>query len=189
MRDAAFDRASGLITITFSEAVDPATLTVGAAGDAIEIEDAEDPAAPLQSGQLTVAGRVAALQLDTAQLAWWRDRPVRLAVGPPAADAEGNVMANRFETVFFPGSSSGLAGGFLFGETYDDHDRPAARRGGRRALRRGPAAAGQRAPPPARRWWRCRAKAAAATPWPARWRPAATPCCSRKAATPGWCGG
>jgi RHS repeat-associated protein len=120
VRDASFDRTAGAISIRFSENVDAATLAVGGAGAAINLADAEDPAAPPQTAQLALSGALLSLQLDAGQLAWWRDRPVRLTVGPPAADLEGNPMGSRFETVFFPGSSSGLAGGFLFGETYDD---------------------------------------------------------------------
>lgn len=120
VRDAFFDRVSGVITVTFSEKIAEDTLTLGQAGDAIELEDAEDPDAPPQSAVLQLNENVLTLQLDGGEFAWWRERPVRLSVGPPAADLEGNVMPNRYETVFFPGSSGGLAGGFLFGEAYDD---------------------------------------------------------------------
>jgi len=118
--DARFDRDLARITIELSEPVDPATVAVGGASDAIRVTDAEAPEV-YRAPALSFAGEsTVELALDSASDAWWRDRPVRLQVGPPAADLEGNVTDAVFETVFFPGSSTGLAGGFLFGEAYDD---------------------------------------------------------------------
>ena len=119
---AAFDRDTGVVTVTFSEEIDPATLAVGGAGDALRLTDAEDAGATPQAGTLSFPSdpRRVEIQLDTAADAWWRDRPVRLEVSAPAADLEGNVMLAIFEVVFFPGGEGGLAGGFLFGEAYDD---------------------------------------------------------------------
>lgn len=117
--EARFDRATGIVRIVFSEDMAPATLAVGAAAAAIRLLDAEE-AGTYRTGDPTPQGDSAVdVQLDTAADAWWRDRPVRLQVGPPAADAEGNAMAAVFETVFFPGGGD-PSGGFLFGEAYDD---------------------------------------------------------------------
>lgn len=117
--EARFDRATGIVRVVFSEDMDATTLTVGGAATAIHLLDAEVPGT-YQSGTLTLSGgSTAEIHLDTATGAWWRDRPVRLQAGPPAADAEGNAMAAVFETVFFPGGGD-PAGGFLFGEVYDD---------------------------------------------------------------------
>ncbi|HSF39574.1 MAG TPA: Ig-like domain-containing protein [Thermoanaerobaculia bacterium] len=117
--EARFDRATGIVRVVFSEDMDPATLAVGGAAAAFRLLDAEVPGT-YQSGTLTLLGdSVAEIRLDTADGAWWRDRPVRLQAGPPAADSEGNAMAAVFETVFFPGGGD-PAGGFLFGEAYDD---------------------------------------------------------------------
>ncbi len=120
--------------LVFSETMDQATVSVGGATAAIRVLDAD--ATVYQSGVLTwPASGIAEVALGTAADAWWRDRPVRLQVGPPAADVEGNAMAATFETVFFPGSGD-LSGGFLFGEAYDDAERPSARRRRGAALRR-----------------------------------------------------
>src|SRR6185295_9703666 len=117
--DAQLDRQTGIVRIVFSEPIDAATLAVGGAGAAIRLLDA-DAAGVYQSGTLSQPGdSTAQVQLDTASDAWWRDRPVRLQVGPPAADGEGNARATVFVKVFFPGGGD-LAGGFLFGEVYDD---------------------------------------------------------------------
>ncbi len=117
--EARFDRATGIVRIVFSESMNPATLAVGGAGAAIHLLDAE-VAGAYQAGVLSLPSDSAAqVQLDAAANAWWRDRPVRLQVGPPAADAEGNAMAAVFETVFFPGGGD-PSGAFLFGEAYDD---------------------------------------------------------------------
>jgi RHS repeat-associated protein len=118
--DAAFDREAATIRVVFSEPIDPATVTVGDGTAAVRLADAEAPAI-LRPAVVTFADPLTALlALDPAPEAWWRERPVRLQVGPPAADVEGNPMAAVFETVFFPGSTGGLSGGFLFGEAYDD---------------------------------------------------------------------
>jgi RHS repeat-associated protein len=117
--EARFDRATGKVRVVFSESMDPATLAVGGTGAAIHLLDAE-VAGAYQNGVLSLpSDSTAEVQLDTAANAWWRDRPVRLQVGPPAADAEGNAMAAVFETVFFPGGGD-PSGAFLFGEAYDD---------------------------------------------------------------------
>lgn len=120
--DAQLDRQTGIVRVVFSEAIDAATLTVGgaqAAGAAIRLLDADVPGV-YQSGTLSLPSDSSAeIRLDTTGGAWWRDRPVRLQVGPPAADREGNVLAAVFERVFFPGGGD-LSGGFLFGEVYDD---------------------------------------------------------------------
>ncbi len=117
---ASFDRDAGTIRITFSEAVDPATVAVGDATAAIRLSDAEMPGVYQTATVAFPEATVAELALDGSATAWWRDRPVRLQVGPPAADLEGNAMTAVFETVFFPGAPEGVAGGFLFGEAYDD---------------------------------------------------------------------
>ena len=117
--EARFDRATGIVRVVFSESMNPATLAAGGAGAAIRLLDAE-VAGTYQAGTLSLpSDSTAEIQLDTAANAWWRDRPVRLQVGPPAADAEGNEMAAVFETVFFPGGGD-PSGAFLFGEAYDD---------------------------------------------------------------------
>jgi len=120
--DAQLDRQTGIVRVVFSEPIDPATLAVGGAdpaGAAIHLLDADVPGV-YQSGTLSLpSDSSAAIQLDTASGAWWRDHPVRLQVGPPAADLEGNALATVFEKVFFP-SGGDLAGGVLFGEAYDD---------------------------------------------------------------------
>ena len=118
--DARFDRDLARITIELSEPVDPATVGVGGASDAIRVTDAEASEIYRAPALSFPTETTIELALDGAPGAWWRDRPVRLQVGPPVADLEGNVTDGVFETVFFPGSSSGLSGGFLFGETYDD---------------------------------------------------------------------
>ncbi len=121
VRDAVFDRTTAVITVRFTEDVDPATVAVGQDSDGLRLRDAEDPDSPLQSAGLSfTSADVLTLQLDASPTAFWRDRPVRLQVGPPVADGEGNAMAQVFETVFFPGGDD-LSGGFLFGEVYDDH--------------------------------------------------------------------
>ncbi|HUR74032.1 MAG TPA: Ig-like domain-containing protein, partial [Sporichthya sp.] len=117
--EARFDRAAGRVRVVFSESMDPATLAVGGAGAAIHLLDAE-VAGTYRDGILSLpSDSTAEVQLDTAANAWWRDRPVRMQVGPPAADVEGNAMAAVFETVFFPGGGD-PSGAFLFGEAYDD---------------------------------------------------------------------
>ncbi|MEO1083770.1 MAG: Ig-like domain-containing protein, partial [Acidobacteriota bacterium] len=122
VQDAVFDRDSGAITVRFSEALDLSTFrATGADGDAVEITDAEDPAAPAQPATVSGAGASTyVLQLSTDPAAFWRDRPVRLTIAAPAADLEGNAMTTVFEKVFFPGGGGGLSGGFLFGEAWDD---------------------------------------------------------------------
>ena len=119
--DSAFNRVSGVMTVTFSEAVDPSTVSLGQETDGVRLRDAEDPAAALQTAAVSFPEpTVLSLQLDTSSGAFWRNRPVRLQVGAPVADGEGNAMAQTYETVFFPGGDD-LSGGFLFGEVYDDH--------------------------------------------------------------------
>ncbi|MCP4573354.1 MAG: hypothetical protein GY838_13445, partial [bacterium] len=107
---------------TFSEELDPATAAVGQAGDPISLVDGEDPEGILQAATLSLGddGTVLDIVLDSAADAWWRDRPVRLQVGPPLADLSGNEFATGFEVVFFPGGQGDLSGGFLSGEAYDD---------------------------------------------------------------------
>lgn len=117
--EARLDRDTATVRIVFSEAVDPATLAVGGAEAAIRLLDAEVPGVYQTGTQSTPGANEAQVQLDASASAWWRDRPVRLQVGPPAADLEGNAMAAVYERVFFPGGSD-LSGGFLFGEVYDD---------------------------------------------------------------------
>ena len=118
--DARFDRDAAVIRLVFSEALDPATVAVGDDTAAIRLTDAEAPAIYRSADVTFTAADTVELALESAADAWWRDRAVRLQVGPPAADLEGNPMAAVYETVFFPGSDVGLAGGFLFGEAYDD---------------------------------------------------------------------
>ncbi|MFI5168174.1 MAG: Ig-like domain-containing protein, partial [Thermoanaerobaculales bacterium] len=120
--DASFDRGTGVVTVTFSESIDSASLTVGGASAAFRLAIADDPASTPQSGALTLSadGTVASIALATAADAWWQGKAVRLTVGPPAADLRGNAMAAAFETVFFPSGEGGLSGAFLSGEAYDD---------------------------------------------------------------------
>jgi len=119
---AAFDRTTATIAVTFSEAIDPATLAEGAAGAAVHVSDAEDAARTPQPGALALSadGLTATIALDTADSAWWRGKSVRLDIGSPAADLKGNVIAQAYETVFFPTGGGGLSGGFLAGEAFDD---------------------------------------------------------------------
>jgi RHS repeat-associated protein len=118
---ASFDRTTAVITVTFSEAMDAATLTIGSSAAAVRLADANDPAATEQTGTLALSadGTLATIQLDASASAWWRERPVRLRIAAPAADRRGNLVTS-FETVLFPGGSGGLSGGFLSGEAYDD---------------------------------------------------------------------
>ena len=117
--EARLDRGSGVVRVIFSEDMDRSTVVVGGTGAAIRLLDA-DVAGIYQTGTLSWPGSgIAEITLASAADAWWRNRPVRLQVGPPVADAEGNAMAATFETVFFPGGGD-LSGGFLSGEVYDD---------------------------------------------------------------------
>ena len=127
VKDARLDRQTGVLSLLFSEAMDDASFDSGSAAAAIRLRDAEDPGSPYYSATvLEDSGNYFELQLDPAPEAWWRDRPVRLAVGAPAADVRGNPMAAIFEQVFFPGGG-GLSGGFLYGEAWDDNQgRPLA---------------------------------------------------------------
>jgi RHS repeat-associated protein len=125
---ATFDRASGKITVGFSEAMGAASLTVGGAGSAITVSKADDATRAPQAAAFTLSadGATAALDLGSASDAWWRNASVRLSVGPPGADAFGNALGAAFETVFFA-SGGDLSDGFLSGEVYDDESgRPLA---------------------------------------------------------------
>ena len=117
--EARLDRSTGVLRIVFSEPMNPASLALGGAGDSVRLLDADVPGV-YQGGTLTGPDAdVVDIALDSAADAWWRDRPVRLQVGAPAADVDGNKMAADYETVLFPGGGD-LAGGFLYGEAYDD---------------------------------------------------------------------
>lgn len=125
---ATLDRASGKITVGFSEAMGAASLSVGGTGSAITVSKADDATRAPQAAALTLSadGATAALDLGSAPDAWWRNASVRLSVGPPGADASGNALGAAFETVFFA-SGSDLSDGFLSGEAYDDENgRPLA---------------------------------------------------------------
>ena len=116
---ALLDRDAASLTVELSEAVDPATATVGLAGAAFTLDDAELPgAAPDPSATAAVDGAAVTLALDPAPDAWWRERPLRLTVDAPLADLEGNVVAAPWQTVFSPGG--GAAGGYLTGEAWSD---------------------------------------------------------------------
>ncbi len=119
VNSAAFDRSAGVVAITFSEAMAPATVELGGAVTVCDAESAAtcDGAATLS---WTGSGSVLKIALDAAPGAWWRDRAVRVVVRAPAADVTGNLLGSTFQTVFFPAGSGGLAGAFLVGETYDD---------------------------------------------------------------------
>jgi len=118
---AAIDLVGSLITIEFSEPIDPASASFGFSGAAIRLFDDNDPAAGDQDATLQISadGTGIELLLDSAPDAWWRDTVIRLIVGPPLADENGNEMGAPFETLLFP-TGGGIAGGFLFGEVYDD---------------------------------------------------------------------
>jgi YD repeat-containing protein len=119
--NATFDRATGKVTIVFSEGMSAATLTTDGATPAIEVTDAEDAARTPKPVTLALStdATIATLDLGAASDAWWREKAVRLDVGPPAADIEGNEAA-RYETVFYVGGDGDLSGSFLSGEAYDD---------------------------------------------------------------------
>ena len=92
----------------------------GLADDGFRLWDAGDPGQTLRSPALEhPQDGVVRLLLDTAVDAWWRDRDLRLEVGPPLADLRGNPMIRTFEALFTAGGE-GLTGGFLSGEIYDD---------------------------------------------------------------------
>ena len=115
---ATFDRDAGLVTVTFSEPIDETSVALGAA---LVLCDAELPAICDTTAALAWSADGAALEvaLDLAPDAWWRDRPVRLAIGPPAADLNANPLAVAF-TVDLLSEGGGAAGAFLSGEAYDD---------------------------------------------------------------------
>ncbi|MCC6128561.1 MAG: Ig-like domain-containing protein, partial [Acidobacteria bacterium] len=120
---ASFDRVTGTITVTFSEPMNAATLTVGGPTDALRLSDAEDGTRTAQTATVMLDSQrtTASLQLSTAQNAWWRTKPVRLEVRPPASDSLGNAIAAAYETVFYIGGGPGdLTGSFLAGEVYDE---------------------------------------------------------------------
>lgn len=119
--NATFDRTTGKITIVFSEGMSAATLATDGATPAIEVTDAEDAARTPRPVSLSLSAdaTTATLDLGNPSDAWWREKAVRLDVGPPAADIEGNEAA-RYETVFYVGGDGDLSGSFLSGEAYDD---------------------------------------------------------------------
>lgn len=122
VRAVSFDPATAVIRIELSEAVDEASATIGAAGAAIRLFDAEDPAQTDRGGTVQAAegGRVLEILLDSTQDAWWQDTVIRLVVDAPLADLQGNVMAAPFEARLFPSGGEGLSGAYLLGEAYDD---------------------------------------------------------------------
>ncbi|MCP4557346.1 MAG: hypothetical protein GY836_18225, partial [Herbaspirillum sp.] len=119
---AVLDRATGTITISLSEAIDPGTATIGSPSAALRLFNNDDPSATDRTGTVTVSpdGTEIAILLDPAPGSWWHDTTVRLLVAPPLADLQGNLLASAHDTVFFPSGQGGLAGSFLFGEAYDD---------------------------------------------------------------------
>ncbi|MCP4566338.1 MAG: Ig-like domain-containing protein, partial [FCB group bacterium] len=115
---ATFDRTSGTIEISLSEEINVATAIVDGS---ILLSDADEHTAG--TGTIVTGSDAAAIvtiQLDTSAEAWWQERSVRLQVGPPLADIQGNQVSGWWETVFHPSGSGGLTGGFLSGEAYDD---------------------------------------------------------------------
>jgi hypothetical protein len=122
VRAVSFDPGTAVIHLELSEAVDEASATIGAAGAAIRLFDAEDPAQADRGGtvQAAAGGRVLEILLDSAQDAWWQDTVIRLVVDAPLADLQGNVMAAPFEARLFPSGGEGLSGAYLLGEAYDD---------------------------------------------------------------------
>ena len=118
---AAFDRGSGKIVVSFTEAMSAASLTVGGAGSAITVSKADDASNAPQAAAvlLSADGLTATLDLGSGPSAWWANVSVRLSIGPPAADASGNAMSAPFSTIFFAGGGD-LSGGFLSGAALDD---------------------------------------------------------------------
>ena len=97
----------------------PGTATVGARRLGFACDDADGAERAAESvGPATGDSVAVDLQLDPAADAWWRDAAVRLKVGPPLADPQGNTIAAPSQTVLFPSGAGGLAGGFLFGEAW-----------------------------------------------------------------------
>ena len=119
---AAFDRGTGKVTLSFTEAMNPATLAIGGAGSAITVSKADDATNAPQAASLSLSGDgvTATLDLGSGASAWWTGLSVRLSVGPPAADAAGNVLGSPFATVFFANGGGDLSGGFLSGAVLDD---------------------------------------------------------------------
>ncbi|MEO8585041.1 MAG: Ig-like domain-containing protein, partial [Acidobacteriota bacterium] len=126
---ATFDRATGKITVAFTEAMTVASLTLGGAGSAITVSKADDATNAPQAATLSLStdGLTATLDVGSGASAWWANISVRLFVGPPAADAVGNAMTAPFSTVFFAGGGGDLSGGFLSGAALDEESgRPLA---------------------------------------------------------------
>ena len=126
---ATFDRGSGKITVSFTEAMNATSLTVGGTGSAIAVSKADDATNAPQAATVSLStdGLTATLDLGSGASAWWANVSVRLSVGPPAADPAGNAMAAPFSTVFFAGGGGDLSGGFLSGMALDDESgRPLA---------------------------------------------------------------
>jgi RHS repeat-associated protein len=119
---ATFDRGTGALTLAFSEAMNAASLTVGGAGRAITVSKADDATNAPQAATLSLStdALTATLDLGSGASAWWANVSVRLSVGPPAADAAGNVMTAPYATVFFANGGGDLSGGFLSGTALDD---------------------------------------------------------------------
>jgi hypothetical protein len=120
---ASLDRNTGTVYVTFSEAMNGQTLAAGGPNDSIRLSDAEDGTRTAQTAAVTLDAvqTAATLQLSTAQNAWWRTKPVRLEVRPPAADVKGNRVSGTYETVFYLGGGPGdLLGSFLAGEVYSE---------------------------------------------------------------------
>ncbi len=119
---ATFDRGTGALTLSFSEAMNAASLTVGGAGSAITVSKADDATNAPKPATLSLStdGLTATLDLGTGASAWWANVTVRLSVGSPAADAAGNVMTAPYATVFFANGGGDLSGGFLSGAALDD---------------------------------------------------------------------
>ena len=69
---ATFDRETGVLEVTFSEEIDPATATIGIPGAALHLTLEDDPAAGEQDAAITVSGATLDLLLDTAPDAWWQ---------------------------------------------------------------------------------------------------------------------
>ncbi len=126
---ATFDRSTGKVALSFSEAMGAASLTVGGAGSAITVSKADDATSSPQAATLSLSpdGMTATLDLGSGPSAWWANLSVRLSAGPPAADAAGNAMSAPYATIFFAGGGGDLSGGFLSGVALDDESgRPLA---------------------------------------------------------------
>ncbi|MCP4655688.1 MAG: hypothetical protein GY856_09745, partial [bacterium] len=118
VQGATFDRESGTIEISLSEELNVATAIGDGSGLLSDADEHTAGTGTIVTG--SDAAAIVTIQLDTSAEAWWRERSVRLQVGPSLADIQGNQVSGWWETVFHPSGSGGLTGGFLSGEAYDD---------------------------------------------------------------------